>query len=131
MSKYYDFLKDVYPFFVITSNNEEPNGRPFGAICEIKDKLYIATNPKKQVYKEIVKNSNVTIVAIKPGTRDWIRVKTIAYETGILPIKAKVMQLCPILKKHYQDENDPNFAVFELTVTNAELSTPQGIEKLV
>ena len=29
MSKSYDFLKDVYPFFVLTANNEEPNGRPF------------------------------------------------------------------------------------------------------
>ena len=80
----------------------------------------------------MVKNPNVTIVAIKSGTRDWIRVKAVAYETGILPLKAKVLSLCPILKKHYADENDPNFAVFELTVTSAELSTTlNGVEKLI
>ena len=132
MSKSFDFLKDVYPFFVLTANNEEPNGRPFGAVCEINDKLYIATSPKKQVYKEIVKNPNLTIVAIKQGTRDWIRIKTIAYETGILPLKAKVLSLCPILKKHYKDENDDNFAVFELTITSSTLyTTANGVEKLV
>lgn len=41
MSKAYEFLKECGSFFVLTINKDYPAGRPFGAVMEIDDDLYV------------------------------------------------------------------------------------------
>lgn len=44
MSKAYDFLKECGSFFVLSINGDYPAGRPFGAVMEVGDYLYLSTN---------------------------------------------------------------------------------------
>ena len=44
MSKAYEFLKECGSFFVLSINGDYPAGRPFGAIMEVGEDLYLATN---------------------------------------------------------------------------------------
>ena len=46
MSKAYDFLKECGSFFVLTINGDYPAGRPFGAVMEVGEDLYLSTNDK-------------------------------------------------------------------------------------
>ena len=44
----YDFLKECGSFFVLTINSDYPAGRPFGAVMEIGEDLYLSTNDMNQ-----------------------------------------------------------------------------------
>ncbi len=78
MSQAYEFIKECGAFFVLTINNDFPAGRPFGAIMEYEDKLYIAIANTKAVYNQLKDNSNMQILALKSGTRSWVRVSGVA-----------------------------------------------------
>lgn len=78
-SKAYDFLKECGTFFVLTINGDYPAGRPFGAVMEIGDDLFLATNDMNQAHKQIRENSHVQIIAKKPESREWIRIKCIVF----------------------------------------------------
>lgn len=73
MNEVLDYLKTVGTFYLATSEvNGQPRVRPFGAVAEFEGKLYIVTNNKKSVYKQMQENSKVEICAMNKGT--WIRV---------------------------------------------------------
>ncbi len=121
MSKIYDFVKECGAFFLLTEREGKPQGRPFGAIMEIGDKLYVATSNEKKVYQEIKNNSKVQILALKAGTRQWARVSGVANECMDFEYKRKMMEHCPILHKRYSSVEDARFALFEISVENIEL----------
>lgn len=122
MSKAYDFIKECGVFYVLTVDNNAPAGRPFGAIMEYNEKLYIATSHTKPVYKQMKENSNIQLLALKPGTRSWCRVSGTAAETADISLKQMMLDECPILSKHYPTADAENYNLFEITVTNAELN---------
>ena len=122
MSKAYDFIKKCGTFFVLTVNNNFPAGRPFGAIMEYKDKLYIATAVTKAVYKQLRRNANMQILALKPGTRRWVRVSGVATECCDIAIKQRMLNECPVLSRHYNSADMPHYNVFAITITETEFS---------
>ena len=122
MSKAYDFIKECGVFHVLTVSDNAPVGRPFGAIMEHNNKLYIATSDTKSVYNQIKENPNVQILALKAGTRNWGRVSGIAAETTDLSLKQMMLDECPVLSKHYASADAAHYNLFEITVTNAELN---------
>ncbi len=121
MSKVYDFIKECGTFFVLTSKNNCPMGRPFGAIMEIENDLYVATSDVKAVYNQIKENENVQIVAIKSGTRDWIRVIGKAVECTDIDIKEKMLNECPVLKNHYSSADAEHYNIFKISVMGSEI----------
>lgn len=112
------FLKECGAFFVLTVDGDQPIGRPFGAAMEDKGSLYIATGTEKEVYRQLKAHPQMQIVALKPGTREWMRVSGIAAECTDVFIKAKMLCECPVLSKHYASADAPGFAMFRI----AELS---------
>lgn len=52
MSKEIDFLNECSAFYVLTLNDDYPTDRPFGAIMEFDNDLYISTEDTKNVYKQ-------------------------------------------------------------------------------
>lgn len=122
MSKVYDFIKECGIFYVLTVSGNAPVGRPFGAIMEHNDKLYITTADTKQVYNQIKGNPNIQILALKSGTGNWIRVSGIAVETTDLSLKQMMLDECPVLSKHYASSDAPHYVLLEVTVTHAELN---------
>ncbi len=52
----YEFIKDCGYFYVATINNEFPAVRPFGAIMEVNDNLYIATHDGNEAHKQVRTN---------------------------------------------------------------------------
>ncbi len=116
MSEIYDFLKECGTFFVLTINNDFPAGRPFGAIMEYNEDLYISTTDEKDVYKQLKENPNMQIISLKPGTREWVRINGIAKECYDMEIKKKMLEECPVLKKHFDAPDTPHYVVFQIRI---------------
>ena len=56
MKEIYDFLKESGTYFLATSDNDQPQVRPFGTIDIFENKLYIQTGKIKDVSHQIEKN---------------------------------------------------------------------------
>lgn len=120
MSKEYEFIRECSCFFVVTKNGEFPACRPFGAIMEVGDKLYISTHDGNEVHKQLRADGNMQIVAKKEGSREWIRITAAAKECDDISLKRRFMDECPILVKLYGSADSEHFLMFELSVIRTE-----------
>ena len=120
MSKAYEFLKDCGCFYVLTINGNYPAGRPFGAVMEHNDKLYISTNNRNQVHKQLRENENIQILAKKEGTREWLRITGKATECVDIYLKQKMLKECPILSNHFSSAEDEKYLLFQIEILEAE-----------
>ena len=67
-----NFLGEAKVFYIITVFGNKPKARPIGFKMLENDRLYFGVGTFKDVYKQLVMNPNIEIVATKPdGT--WIR----------------------------------------------------------
>ena len=66
------FLQHCKPFYLATMDGDKPQVRPFGALCEFEDKLYLITTNKKAVYRQMKQNPNVAICGMYEDK--WIRI---------------------------------------------------------
>ena len=122
MSRAIEFIKECGIFFVLTINNDAPAGRPFGAIMEINDDLYISTTDMKKVYAQLKACPKMQILALKNGTRSWVRIDGEAKECFELSIKQKMLEECPILTKHFPTVDTPHYSVFKIKVEQVEFN---------
>ena len=99
MSQAYNFLKECGSFFVLSINGEYPAGRPFGAVMEVGEDLYLSTNDMNQAHKQIRENEHIQIIAKKPTSREWIRITGLATECDDKDLKQKMLEECPILQQ--------------------------------
>lgn len=75
MEEVFNFLKEKTKVnFVATMNGDKPSNRPFGDPVLFNNKIYVLTNAKKNVAKQIEKNNNVCIVAYDSTDDTWIRI---------------------------------------------------------
>jgi len=130
MSKSFDFLKSCGVFFVTTINGEVPASRPFGAVMEYEGNLYISTGNTKDVYKQLVQNPNIQIVALKKETREWIRINGKAIETNELKEKMTMLKECPILSKRFNSATCEYFSLFKITNMESYLCTDSGMSNI-
>lgn len=121
MSKAYDFLKECGSFFVLTVNGDYPAGRPFGAVMEVGDDLYLSTNDMNQAHKQMQENGKIQIVAKKPDTRAWIRITGIAEECNDPKLKQRFLEECPVLQQRFGTVGMEHFIMFRVKVENVEM----------
>ena len=78
--------------------------------------LFIATDRRKQVYRELSQNPRIEIGAYNLHTRRWIRITGRAEPEHSIPIKEEMVSMYPSLKQRYPDEEEMFLAVFKLTM---------------
>lgn len=120
MSNVYDFLRDCGTFFVLTMNGDCPAGRPFGAVMEYDGALYISTADMKAVYRQLKSNPNVQLLALKYGTRSWMRITGKSAECSDMRIKERMLESCPVLAKHFPAPDAPHYVVFRIDIDKIE-----------
>ena len=72
MSKINDFLTEAGVFFLATVDGVQPKLRPLGAHMEVDGKIIFGVGEFKNVYRQMVQNPLVEIVACKPNGH-WLR----------------------------------------------------------
>jgi len=122
MGKAYDFLMECGVFFLATINGDAPAMRPFGGVMELDGELYVSMANTKDVYSQMKSNPAVQIVALKPGTRDWIRINGSAEEIHDAGAKQKMLDACPRLARHFSSNTDERFALFKIAKADAWLN---------
>lgn len=120
MSKAYEFLKECGSFFVLTINGDYPAGRPFGAVMEVGEDLYLSTNDMNEAHKQMREHEQMQIIAKKPDTREWIRITGISEECNDKVLKQRMLEECPILQQRFGDVGMEHFIMFKVKVENVE-----------
>lgn len=121
MSKAYEFLKECGAFFVLTVNGDCPAGRPFGAVMEDGEFLYLSTNDMNEAHKQIRLNGNIQIVAKKSDSREWIRISGIATECENSTLKEKMLEECPILKQRFSSVGYEHYILLRVEIKEIEM----------
>lgn len=130
MSKSYKFLKECKVFYVLTVDGDRPAGRPFGAVMEYEGKLYFSTATTKDVCRQLKEHPNIQILALKPGTRDWLRLNGKAVECWDLHRKQRMLEECPVLTKRFESAECEYFALFEVAEKEAYLNIDNEFVKV-
>lgn len=121
MSKVYEFLKECGVFYVLTINGDYPAGRPFGAVMEVGDDLYLSTNDFNQAHRQMRENNHIQIIAKKPQGREWIRITGRADECNDPVLKQKMYDETPILKMHHESSGSEHFLMFKVIIEKVEM----------
>lgn len=114
MSRAFEFLKECESFFVLSINGDYPAGRPFGAVMEVDNNLYLSTNDMNQAHKQIKANGHIQIVAKKEQSREWIRITGMATECDDKALKKRMFVECPILQKRFDVFRMEHFIMFKI-----------------
>lgn len=114
------FLKECKAFIFVTNNGLYPAARPFGAVINDGKDLYLPTNKNKNVYHQITKDKHAQILALKHGTREWIRISGLVTSNNNLQLKKKMWKAFPILSKRYKSVDDADFKLLKFKISKFE-----------
>ena len=106
-----DFLKKSGTYFLATCEGDNPRVRPFGTAHIFEGKLYIQTGLKKDVAKQLAKNSKAEICAVIEGT--WLRVAATLVLDDRRDARISMLEAYPELQSMY-NADDGNTAVYYL-----------------
>ncbi len=113
MSKINDFLSEAGVFFLATTESNQPRVRPLGAHLEMDDKVIFGVGDFKNVYKQMVANPLVEIVACKQDGH-WMRYTGKAvFETDGKYAEA-MLDGAPHLRSIYNDETGNRMMCFHI-----------------
>ena len=117
------FLFDAKTFYLATNEGGQPRVRPFGAVAEFYGKTYIATNNKKEVFEQILKNTQDEISAIYKGR--WIRLAGELAVDSRQEAREAMIETNPALKNMYKAD-DGIFEVLYFTEGTASICSFNG-----
>ena len=114
------FLRECGAFFLLTVDEGRPCGRPFGAVMQREDELFLSTSREKAVFRQIEACPQVQLLALRPGTRQWVRLSGTARECADSALRQAMLEECPALQKRFASADDPHYALLRVQVTAAE-----------
>lgn len=112
------FLDKAKVFYFLTTDGDQPKGRPFGLHLISDGKLYFGCGTFKNVYKQLTKNPKVEVLAFADG--EFIRYDGKAKVVKDDALLAKVRELMPQVMEAY-DKNNWEMALFYLENGHAEI----------
>lgn len=116
------FIRDCGYFFLATSIDDQPRLRPFGMIHSNDRALFMATDKRKNVYSELINNTQIAIGAYNLHTEKWIRINAKAIPENSIHIKEDMMNTYPALKQKYQNETELFLAIFKLQINDISIT---------
>ena len=112
------FLDDAKLFYFLTTDGDQPKGRPFGFHMLDGDKLYFGCGTFKNVFKQLTANPKVEVLALNGN--EFLR-----YDGTVKVVKdeallAKVREAMPQIMALY-DKNGWEMGLFYLENGHAEI----------
>ncbi|MBQ9252298.1 MAG: pyridoxamine 5'-phosphate oxidase family protein [Clostridia bacterium] len=117
IEKISNFLTEAKVFHVLTTDGDQPKGRPFGMHVVVNDRIYFGCGTFKNVYKQLTANPKVEILALKGG--EFLRYDGIATVDKSEEVLAKIRETAPQIMEMY-DKNGWEMGVFYLANGHAE-----------
>ena len=113
MSKINDYLTETGVFFLATVDGDQPRLRPLGMHLEMDGKVLFGVGDFKDVYRQMVANPKVEIVACKPDGH-WMRYTGRAVFESDPKYAEAALDAMPDLKNIYNEETGNKMMVFHL-----------------
>ena len=118
VEKVSEFLDKAKVFYFLTTDGEQPKGRPFGFHLLDNGKLYFGTGTFKKCFEQLTQNPKVEVLAV--AGQEFLRydgtVKVVKDET----LLAKVREAMPQIMNLY-DKNGWEMGLFYLENGHAEI----------
>lgn len=103
LEKVEQFLNDSKVFYIVTVDNDKPKARPISFKMLEDNKLWFGVGTFKDVYKQLMANSNIEIIAMSKGK--WLRYDGKAKFVDDSNIENKCLDLLGPIGKLYRDNN--------------------------
>ena len=125
MSKINDFLTEAGVFFLATCDGDQPKLRPLGAHLEMDGKVVFGVGDFKDVYREMVADPKVEIVACRPDGH-WMRYTGTAVFEDDYKYAEAILDMIPDLKNVYNEQTGNKMMCFHLEDATAVEITVMG-----
>lgn len=112
------FLDDAKVFYFLTTDGDQPKGRPFGFHLLVDDKLYFGTGTFKNAFKQLEANPKVEILAVNGN--EFLRYDGEAKVVKDDDLLAKTREALPQIMAIY-DKNGWEMGLFYLENGHAEI----------
>jgi len=115
------FIRECGYFFLATSIESEPHLRPMGMIYADDEALYIATDKRKNVYRELTGNPMVELASYSLSSRKWTRIHGKMTVESSPRIKEEMSEMYPMLKQEYAGEEELFLVIFKVNVESVNV----------
>lgn len=112
------FLNEAKTFYFLTTDGDQPKGRPFGFHMLVDGKLYFGCGTFKNVFKQLTANPRVEVLAVKGG--EFMRYDGAAKVVSDDALLARVREAMPQIMAMY-DKNGWEMGLFYLENGHAEI----------
>lgn len=119
-----EFLNEAGVWFFLTTDGEQPKGRPFRFHLLQNDTLYFGTGTFKKVYAQMQKNPHVEILAVKGN--EFLRYDGDVVFEETDDIANAVLASNPQFQKVYNEQTGLKMGMFHLENGKAEICTVMG-----
>lgn len=117
-AKVHEFLNNAKLFYFLTTDGDQPKGRPFGFQMLVDDVLYFGCGTFKNVFKQLTANPKVEVLAVNGG--EFLRYDGEAAIVNDEALLAKVREAIPQIMDLY-DKNGWEMGLFYLKNGHAEI----------
>ncbi len=117
-AKVNEYLDKAGVFCFLTTDEDQPKGRPFGFHILFNDKLYFGCGRFKNVFKQLTANPKVEILAVNGD--EFLRYDGEAKVVADDALLAKVREAMPQIMETY-DRNGWEMGLFYLENGHAEI----------
>lgn len=117
-AKVCEFLDKAKVFYFLTTDGDQPKGRPFGFHMLVEDKLYFGCGTFKKVFKQLSENPKVEVLAVNGG--EFLRYDGEAVIVKDDELLQKVREVMPQIMALY-DKNGWEMGLFYLKNGHAEI----------
>ncbi len=112
------YLDKAKVFYFLTTDGDQPKGRPFGLHLLVDGKIYFGCGTYKNVYKQLTKNPKVEVLAV--AGNEFMRYDGTAKVVKDDALLAKVREILPQIMDLY-DKNNWEMGLFYLENGHAEI----------
>jgi uncharacterized pyridoxamine 5'-phosphate oxidase family protein len=117
-AKVHEFLNKAQVFYFLSTDGDQPKGRPFGFQMLVNDTLYFGCGTFKNVFKQLTKNPRVEVLAMNGG--EFLRYDGQAKVVKDAELLKKVREAMPQIMSLY-DQNGWEMGLFYLENGHAEI----------
>ena len=117
VEKISEFLTKAKVFYFLTTDGDQPKGRPFGMHIVVDGRIYFGCGTFKNVFKQLIANPKVEILAANGA--DFLRYDGIATVVKSEKVLSKIREMSPQIMEMY-DKNGWEMGVFYLERGHAE-----------